>query len=247
VVATRWTRESLVASYGIPREKVVVIPCGIGPRTGTRETTDARDPFILYPAHTFPHKNHLRLLDALALVHKKRGVRVRCVCTGRLTSFFATIAARRAALGLTDQVEFRGYVPDSELDHLYSRSRFLIFPSLFEGFGLPLVEAFAHGTPVACSEHPVLREVAGDAALFFDGEDVESTADALFQLWDNAELRADLGARGLLRQAAFDWGPIAGAHRALYRHLMDEPLQLQDDEALKSFSNAGFLNAAHSR
>src|SRR5205823_759225 len=107
--------------------------------------------YMLYPAHSWPHKNHLRLLEAMARLRDLSGVRVNLVCTGAMDGFFRTINARVRSLHLDNQVTFLGYVSPDELETLYRFARFLVFPSLFEGYGFPLTEALQAGLPIACS------------------------------------------------------------------------------------------------
>src|SRR5215213_8016876 len=125
----------------------------------------ASAPFLLYPASPWPHKNHARLLEAFTLVRRERP-ELRLVLTGSGHGV------------LPDGVESVGYVTQDELASLYRRASALVFPSLYEGFGQPPLEAMACGCPVACSDLPPLREVCGDAAVYFDPEDPEAIAAA---------------------------------------------------------------------
>jgi len=117
---------------------------------------------------------------------------------------------------LGERVIFTGYVADEDLPALYNLAELLVMPSVYEGFGLPVLEAMACGTPVACSNVSSLPEVAGDAALLFDPRDVRSMADAIAQGLTNAALRADLRARGLARAARLTWEQAARHTRQLY-------------------------------
>lgn len=173
--------------------------------------------FALYPAQTWPHKNHLRLLEALAILRDRHGLRVHAVFTGRQNEFFPVIERRVRRLGLRDQVRFTGYVPPLELAALYRLARLLAFPSTFEGFGLPIVEAFRAGLPVACARTTSIPELAGDAALLFDPERPDDVAAALARLWSDGRLRAELADRGRRRVAAMSWRDVALRYRALYR------------------------------
>lgn len=225
-VAAEATKRDVMQHLGVPAEKIAVVP--MAPitteyaRAGV-ETPALPDEFLLYPAQTFRHKNHLRLLEALALLRDRDGLRVPLVACGMRNGFFADIEKRIAELRLGDQVRFVGYVEPEVLAALYARCKAVVFPSLFEGFGLPVLEAFHAGAPVASSNAASLPEVAGDAALLFDATDVEAMAGAIRRLWTDDALRAALRARGLARANAFSWDATAEAFRALYRRAAASP------------------------
>jgi glycosyltransferase involved in cell wall biosynthesis len=121
------------------------------------------------------------------------------------------------ALGLDDRVRFTGYIESGDVAALYSLATVFAYPSLWEGFGLPVLEAMACGTPVLTSDVSSLPEVAGDAAVLVSPTDVEAIADGLTRLLDDAALRADLAARGLRRAASFSWERCARETLAVYR------------------------------
>jgi glycosyltransferase involved in cell wall biosynthesis len=177
-------------------------------------------PFLLYPAQTWRHKNHLALLDAVALLRDRRAMNVPVVCTGYRNSFFPEIRRRRAELGLKDLVRFVGFVEPAELRALYALCRGLVFPSLFEGWGLPVTEAFSCGVPVACSTVTCLPELVGNAALLFDPRRLEEIAGSMEQLWLDERLRGVLIERGHRRAAALSWQRVAGEFRDLYRSVV---------------------------
>ena len=160
-----------------------------------------REPFLLYPARPWPHKNHARLLEAFRLVREARPD-LRLVLTG---------AGHDPAQ--PDGVECRGAVSTAELVSLYQRASALVFPSLYEGFGLPPVEAMACGCPVAASSAGSLPEVVGDAAVLFDPHDPASIAAGALEALARAD---DLRARGLAHAARFTWEATARAHDRVY-------------------------------
>ena len=124
------------------------------------------------------------------------------------------------ALGLGDAVRWTGYLPDADLVRLYQQARVLVMPSLYEGFGLPVIEAMACGTPVVCSRIGALEEVAGDAALFVDPESVPDMAGAIGRVLTEPALASDLSARGLRRAAGFTWETTARRTLELYREAL---------------------------
>lgn len=240
--ASNAVKDDLVQSYGLPPDKVVVIPFG-APITLYDSPTEAAmelarqkyalpQQFVLYPGQTWPHKNHLRLLEAIHRVREQDGVRLNVVCTGRKNDFWPTIEAQLAKLKLTEQVFFPEYVSGAELRALYRACQFVAFPSLFEGGGLPIVEALQEGAPVACSAIPPLQEYGGDAVLTFDPSSVESIAQALLRLSGDAKLRADLVSRGRERVALFSWERTAKMYRALYRRVAGRALSEGDQQVL---------------
>ena len=227
-----WTRADIVARLDQPRSKVAVVPLppAVTPLTVEPRQPAARiprGPFALYPAQTWPHKNHLALLDAMAVL-RSRGSTLELVCTGRQTEQYAAIARRVDALQLGEQVHFLGYVEQPELGWLYEQATALVFPTRFEGWGIPIVEAFAWGLPVACSAIPVLDEVAGAAAVRFDERDPISIADALELIANDAELRRRLIAAGQERVRPLTWDRYARTFRALYRRAAGQPFSLED-------------------
>jgi glycosyltransferase involved in cell wall biosynthesis len=189
------------------------------------------DRFVLFPAQTWPHKNHIRLLEALADL-KQRGVAVPLVSSGRKNEHWPVIEARIKELGLTDQTHFLGYVSAEQLRAMYHLAQFVVFPSLFEGGGFPVIEAFLEGTAVACSNVTSLPEYGGDAVLLFDPNSTTSIADAVARLWADDAMRADLRARGSQRVATFSWDTTALTYRALYRKVTGRMLTDEDRELL---------------
>lgn len=241
VVASEFTRKDLEQRYAIPPEKIVVIPPG-PPLAAYQPVAEAdleavrlryniRQPLALYPAVTWPHKNHLRLLEALALLRDRDGLRLNLVCTGHRTKRFPAIAERVTALHLADQVSFTGTAPDGDLNALYRLADFVVFPSLFEGFGAPPLEAWLAGRAVAASGTSALSELLGDAALIFDPLSVESITGALRAMMTQPALRADLAARGAGRLGRYAWPRAAKRFRAVYRRAAGRPLD-EEDRAL---------------
>ncbi len=141
------------------------------------------DRFLVYPANFWPHKNHQLLLTALGMHHAAHpDSRLKVVCTGEPNHYFASVSAAADRMGLTDRVVFPGFVSDEQLAALYASSLGIVFPSLYEGFGLPVLEAMAFGKPVVCSRATSLPEVAGDAALFFDPRSPRDLCQAMTRL-----------------------------------------------------------------
>jgi glycosyltransferase involved in cell wall biosynthesis len=241
VVASEWARRDFADAYPEIAAKLHVIP--VPPVTEAYPVPVEADlenltqrlglevPFAFYPAKTWPHKNHIRLLEALDAL-RRNGVRVPLVCSGGVTDHAVTIQRRARDLGLERQVTFAGFVSPLDVQCLYRLSRCLIFPSRFEGWGLPLMEAFRAGVPVACSNVTCLPEQADGAAVVFDPEDVSSIAGALERIWTNEALRHELRRRGRERSSSLSWTHTAQRFRAYYRELGGRGLTSADSELL---------------
>ncbi len=204
IAVSKHVRDDLVDRLGYPREQVRVVYHGVD---HGRFTPDGlpREPFLLYPANWWAHKNHELLLQAFALVRRERP-ELRLVLTG---------SDHPAAL--PDGVTSLGRVPDEQLVDLYRSASALVFPSLYEGFGLPALEAMACGCPVAVSRVAALPEVCGRAAVYFDPTSVEDIARGIAEVLDRPP------GGGIERAALFTWDEFARRHDAVYRALAGVP------------------------
>jgi glycosyltransferase involved in cell wall biosynthesis len=242
VMMTSWGKEDLVRRYDLDPQRVAVVPGGSvlsnypvpsdADLAEVRRNLDLPDQFILFPAQTWRHKNHLALIEALAVLRDRHGLEVTAICPGKHTDHLAEIEARAAELGLSRAIRFPGFVTPLELRSLYTLATAMVFPSLFEGWGLPVSEAMSVGLPVACSDIPSLRDVAGDAALTFDPGSPEQIADRVVQLWGDEGLRRSLAERGKRRSDEFSFDHTALLFRAHYRQIGGRPLSEQDRELL---------------
>jgi glycosyltransferase involved in cell wall biosynthesis len=222
VCISEYARGRFLANLRVPPERVATIPIathGRLPRRTPQETEEALGrlgvdrPYLLYPANFWPHKNHRMLLTAYgALRARRRGSVPDLVLTGALAEPAATLADAVRAMGLTEHVRLLGYLPEADLAALFEGATLLVFPSLYEGFGMPVLEAMHFGKAVACSDVTSLPEVAGDAALFFDPRRPDAIERALERLLDNPDLRASLARRGEERVAALDTAGMARAY-----------------------------------
>jgi len=204
IAISEHVKDTLVERLGVAPERVRVIYLAVD-HERFRPDGRAREPFLLYPANRWPHKNHERLFEAFALLRRERpGLRL--VLTG----------AGHERKPLPNGVEARGRVSDEELAELYRAAAALVFPSLYEGFGQPPIEAMACGCPVAASNTTALPEVCGDAAHLFDPTSAEEIASAVSNLLDRPD---QLVERGLERAAQFTWDECARKHDAVYREL----------------------------
>lgn len=242
VVASQFIKRDVIRRYEIEASKIQVIPWSPPEITSEKFTEKdvialfekyecPSDLFILYPAMTWEHKNHLRLLEAVHLLREREGLKINVVCTGHRNSFYPRIERRLRELKLEAQIKFTGIVELRELNILYRRAQFIIIPTLFEAASAPLFEAWQHGVAVACSRVTSLPEQAAGAAFFFDPFSVEEIANAVKTMTSDETLRAELRARGFKRLQNFDMERTAKAYRAVYRKtagvvLSDEDRQL---------------------
>ena len=159
---------------------------------------------------------------------------MRVVCPGYQNEHFPVLRAEQLRLGLEEQVVFLGFVTAAELRALYDLAEFVVFPSLHEGLGFPVIEAMRAGLPLAAARTPVIAEVAGDAALLFDPTSVEDIARALESLMTSQRLRSELRRRGRDQAARYSWRASAVAHQALYRYVAGRPLTHDERDLLAS-------------
>ena len=204
VVPSEFVRSRAIDLLGLPPGRVHAIPWGVD-HERFRPGDEEREPFLLYPARPWPHKNHALLFEAFARLRRERP-ELRLVLTG------GGHEGRAVPAG----VDVRGHVSDEELASLYRRAACLVFPSLYEGFGQPPLEALACGTPVAASNLPAVAEVVGDAAALFDPRDAEGIAAVVAGVLDAPERFA---AAGPAQAARFTWAETARRHEAVYRSL----------------------------
>jgi glycosyltransferase involved in cell wall biosynthesis len=227
VTGSRHIKQDVVGEFGIDPGKIAVIPIRSAlPATPPRPDEVARvrrqyglpERFAFYPAMQFPHKNHLRLFEALAILRDRHGLTLPLILTGRsYESHSPKLEAALARLRLTEQVRMLGSVPSDDLVALFGAAWVLVFPSLFEGIGMPILEAHQYGLPVICSNAASLPEVGGDAALYFDPTSVESIVEAML----TADRQPDLLERHLRAAPSvltrFDWPRAARTYVACYR------------------------------
>ncbi len=218
------TKAMAVERVHVKTERIAVLPPIAGPLRAALDPRDVlnrldaldlfRAEFAVYPANFWPHKNHERLLEAAARVVREEPD-FRLVLCGALDENRERLRGRIEALDLDANVRLLPYLDDADITALLEGAEFLVFPSLFEGFGLPVLEAMALETPVACSDLPALLEVAREAALFFDAEDVAGMAATMLRLGKEEETRDALVRKGLKRADTYAALDVAGAYHEL--------------------------------
>ncbi|GAC1327721.1 MAG: glycosyltransferase family 1 protein [Chloroflexota bacterium] len=226
------TRNDLVVLLGVPPTSIAVVPGGVEERFTA--VTDAMTrsrvrrylgigeaPFILAIGVLEPRKNLNRLMDAFADLKKRPGVPsdLKLLLAGGKGWLFDGIFEHHAASPVRDDIVFPGFIPDELLPGMYSCAEVFAFPSLYEGFGLPILEAMACGTPVVASRASCLPEVAAGAAVLIDPASADSLADGLYRTLIEPDLRADLIARGRERAAQYTWRAAAERLLDVYRRV----------------------------
>jgi glycosyltransferase involved in cell wall biosynthesis len=222
IAPSRSTRDDLVRLLGVPASKIDIVPEGVRVEATAataqevlRARYDLADRTVVLTASAMrPHKNLRRLLDAWALLPEEG--RPILVLPGYPTEYEHELRAHAAELGVARDARFVGWVSPADLEGLYGLAACFVFPSLYEGFGLPVLEAMARGLPVACSQAGSLAEVAGGAALTFDPESSSDIADAVDGVLGDPALAARLSAAGEEHARGFTWTATAEATLASY-------------------------------
>ena len=212
LTVSEFTRGQIVEWSGVPEEKVLNVCCGVDPAYRPEgETYGMQFPYLLCAGNRKKHKNEFRVVEAFAKTALDS--RIHLVFLGNPSDALMNCIRR---LRVETRIDFAGVVPEQRLPGLYRGAEALVFPSLFEGFGLPLLEAMACGVPVVTSNVTAMPEVAGDAAVLVDPTSVENISQAMERIVNDRLLRAELREKGLARAAQFSWSSThCKVHRAL--------------------------------
>jgi glycosyltransferase involved in cell wall biosynthesis len=226
---SEFTRQTLIERLEVPPARVTTVRLAADPIYHLESPYRGRSSrvlqryglrsgeYLFYPAHTWPHKNHRVAFRALRLLRDGYGLDPWFVCTGSPKEAQGELVSLIDELKLRDRVRFLGYCPETEMPGLYEGAAALVFPSFFEGFGLPLLEAMWCDCPVVCSRATSLPEIAGEAALLADPRSPEELAHAVSRVLTEEELRARLVARGRDQVRKFSWvSVVASVVRILY-------------------------------
>jgi glycosyltransferase involved in cell wall biosynthesis len=224
IVTSQNTKVDIVERLGVSEDRIHVIPEGVSPGftpvastrdAAVRERLDITGRFILSVGTLEPRKNLVRLLEAFAMISRNRQ-ELKLVIAGKLGWLYHGILERRHALGLENSVLLLHQVDDDDLQALYRLADITVYPTLYEGFGLPALEAMASGSPLACSGNSAVGELVADAAAIFDPWDVEDMAATIDTLISNVDRRQTLREMGPKRAAAFTWDRAADSTCRLY-------------------------------
>jgi glycosyltransferase involved in cell wall biosynthesis len=207
------TREDLVERYGVPPAKVVLTPYGVDPAFVPEGPAPNGAPYALFVSALHPRKDPLAAVEAVALLPTE----LRLLMVGPDKGLGRAVRERAAQLGLGERVEVRGHVAKEELATLYRGAGCLVFPSRYEGFGLPILEAMASGTPVVTTRAGATTEVAGDAAVVVEPGDPVALAGGIERAFAD---RDRLVAAGLERARGYSWAETARLTLGVYRELV---------------------------
>jgi glycosyltransferase involved in cell wall biosynthesis len=226
---SEFARRTVIDRLNIDPSIVITVPHGVSPRESKHGALDVRQlyelpgPYFLFPAITYPHKNHLVLLRAFAKL-LKRHPDVTLVLTGARGSTEVRVAAEIRSLGIQIRVRRLGYVPSADLDALYHEAVGLTFPSRFEGFGAPVLEAMSRNCPVIAADATALPEVVGDAGLLVSPDNPDEWCDAMTDILEDEEMRSRLSKLGAERAGGFTWNRSADVLEDAYRYALETAL-----------------------
>ena len=215
IAVSEFTRQEVLGRFGIPEEKITVIHHGVEQRVCQAPAMPA-DPFILYVGTLEARKNIATLIRAFGLLRANRSIPHRLVLIGQKGWGWAKIRRVLDDCPARDHVELPGYVSREKLLQLYAEAALFVYPSYYEGFGMPILEAMAAGLPVVSSQAPALREAGGDAAVYFDPGSVEDLEGAIRRLVDSPEMLGQMRQKGLDRAAQLTWDKCAKRHVEVY-------------------------------
>ena len=215
------TRLDLNEIYRVPLEKIRTLYSGVDARFRADVSTESRirvqeltrgKPYLLAVSTIQPRKNYARLIEAFAKLISNSQLptsNLQLIIAGGRGWMYEEVLATPERLGIHDRVIFPNFFSDEDLPALYAGATLFVYPSLYEGFGLPILEAMACGTPVVTSNASSLPEVAGAAALYFDPRNVDAMAEQIYRALSDEALRADLRAKGLVQARKFSWDKAA--------------------------------------
>jgi glycosyltransferase involved in cell wall biosynthesis len=221
IVPTEYVKDDVAKTFKVRKNKIKVtyeaVEKNFASPAINLDKKGINKPFILYVGNAYPHKNLERMILAFGRLITKYMLDYQLVIAGKKDSFHEGLEAAINEASLEDRVVFTGYVSDRELAGLYKNARLYVFPSLSEGFGLPPLEAMAHGLPVASSNSTCLPEVLGDAAVYFDPKSVIEISNAMLSVLTDDKLSKDLVKKGIKQANKYSWKKTAKETLEIYQ------------------------------
>jgi glycosyltransferase involved in cell wall biosynthesis len=239
VAVSEYTRQTVIEKLGVDPSRISTVHEAADPmfEPANRPPVDAGATlarhgltsrgYLFFPANTWPHKNHRAAFEALRYLETRHGLRIDLACSGAAKEAHEPLRRLAGELGVADRVRFLGYCPGEEMPALYEGAAALVYPSLFEGFGIPLVEAMWCGCPIVASDATSLPEIGGDAALFVDARRGPGLADAIHRVLTDDALRHDLVRRGRARAPRFGWTTFTTSLVRILRDTHESRLEAQ--------------------
>src|SRR5262245_7737741 len=218
ITNSEFSKWEIVKYLGIPETAIRVTPLAASAQFVPTSAAPPSDPYFLYVGNIEPRKNLERLIEAFARFSRKD---YKLVVVGNRWYHAGAAEEKARSLGLNGRVKFMGYIPRADLPGLFSRATAFVYPSLLEGFGLPVVEAMACGTPVITSNNSSMREIAHGAAVLVDPRSVREITDALGRVAEDEGFRRLLSSSGLKRAAEFSWENTARLTLDAYREVVE--------------------------
>jgi glycosyltransferase involved in cell wall biosynthesis len=228
IAVSNFTKKTLMEKYNIDGSRISVINQGCDEAFAVEDRAAMEnvkkkyglpERFLLYTAATWPHKNHINLIRGMKMLKEKHGFSDKLILTGCPVEGHDKLIVEIDALGLSEDVRFIGHIPYEELPALFRLATLMVFPSLFEGFGVPVIEAMKAGLPVACSNVASLPEVGGDAVLYFDPESPEDISKKVMTLIEDKGMREKLVEKGIMRASQFTWEKNAVETLKVYKEV----------------------------
>ncbi len=226
ITVSRFTKKDLLRNYSLSAEKIAITYEACEPRLKSKSDKNRSvqvlekygiiKPYLLYVGNAYPHKNLEKLILAFQLLRKRVG-NLNLVLIGKEDYFFKKLKEKTKKQKTNEKIIFTGFVPDFELEEIYRHAQIYVFPSLYEGFGLPPLEAMAQGVPVASSNHPCMKEILENSVLYFDAQKKEDMAEKLHLLLQDENLKKTLIARGLEQIKKYSWKVMAEKTLSLYQ------------------------------
>jgi glycosyltransferase involved in cell wall biosynthesis len=230
ITDSEYSKTQISERLGVPPSKMSVIPCGVNGEFLPMEREEAlqaisaalkiREPYMLYVGSMKRYKNVSTLLKAFAILRRRRDIPQRLLIVGDSAQGKRELVEECAQLGITERTDFVPYVGQELLPKVYGAADVLVMPSKIEGFGLPVLEAMACGTPVVSSRAASLPEVGGEAVLYFDPHSSEDLAGTIERVLSSVELRENLRTKGLERAARFTWKDSVEKHVQVYQAVL---------------------------
>jgi glycosyltransferase involved in cell wall biosynthesis len=250
IVVSEFTKKDIIENFNASNDKIIVTYEGVS-NLGRNENNESRfydlqeilnkdkkilakhnieNPYLLYVGNAYPHKNLEGLLKVFSEIKKKdicQASTAKLVLVGKDDYFYKKVKEYATTLGMsgqgisTDEVIFPGYVLDKDLEVMYRNAIAYIFPSFYEGFGLPPLEAMAHGCPVVSSDQASMPEILGPAALYFDPKDESEFSTKLIEIISNDGLKRELVKRGFEQVKKYSWDKCAGETLLIYKEALE--------------------------